>query len=110
MLHKKMIPVKEYFKNNPKVAFLSINVDNLEDTWKKSILSGDYTDAQDIKLWTGGASDHPMIRHYEIASYPTTVLVNGRDELVMKNPPDPRRQKGEQELIQLIERTLVEDN
>ncbi len=107
VLHRMMGPVKEHFKNDPRVVFLSINVDNKEGTWKRSILSGDYTDTGDIKLWTGEqGSDHPMVRYYEIASYPSTVLVNGNGEIVMRNPPDPRRPKGKEELIELINSTL----
>ena len=108
-LHKKIQPVKEYFKNNPNIEFVSINVDPKEESWKRSIASGNYTDEEDTKLWTGGGeTTHPMVRHYNIASYPTMVLVNANDELVMLNPPNPRNSRGLKELIYLIERTIQE--
>lgn len=110
-LHKKMKPIKEHFKDNPNVVFVSVCVDPKEEHWKKSILSGKYTDDRDIKLWVGsGKLSHPLIRHYNIASYPTMVLVNANDELMMVNPPRPTDEKKGRELIFRIEQALLGNN
>lgn len=106
-LHKKMIPVKEHFRNDPSVVFVSVCVDSDEELWKRSIRSGDYTDKDDVKLWIGrGDLKHPIIKHYRIASYPTMVLVNADDNLVMINPPTPNDEKSREELIYLIKQAL----
>lgn len=106
-LHKKMKPIKEHFKDNPNVVFVSVCVDSKEELWKKSIISGQYTDDRDVKLWVGpGNLTHPILKHYDIASYPTMVLVDANDKLAMVNPPKPSDEKSSRELIFRIEKAM----
>ncbi len=108
-LHEKMKPIKEYFKDRTDVVFVSICVDSKEELWRKSIKSGKYTDDKDVKLWVGpGKVSHSIVKHYNIASYPTMVLVDANDKLVMVNPPKPTNKKRGRELIFRIEQAMHE--
>lgn len=106
-LHKNMKPVKEYFKNNEKFVYVSISIDKKKQMWEKSLESGKYTDITDIKLWLGELGDkHPMIGYYNIASYPTMIIVNGDDEVVAMNPPNPYNEHNKNTLINMIDEAL----
>ncbi|WP_343322088.1 TlpA family protein disulfide reductase [Sphingobacterium multivorum] len=106
-LHKNMEPVKAYFKNNPDFKYVSISIDKERGKWLNSLQKGEYTDETDVKLWTGGQRDaHPIIRYYQIASYPTMILINGNDEVVAMNPPNPYTERNKNALIKMIDDEL----
>lgn len=108
-LHKNMAPVKEYFKNNPDFRYVSISVDKKKQNWLSSLKSGDYTDNSDVKLWAGEQNHkHPIIRYYQIASYPTLILISKNDKVVAINPPNPYTEKNKNTLIEMINEQLKE--
>lgn len=108
-LHKNMAPVKEHFKNNPNFKYVSISIDKKKENWLNSLQKGEYTDKSDVKLWTAGQNDkHPIIRYYEIGSYPTMILINRNDEIVAMNPPNPYTERSKNALIKMISEALKE--
>lgn len=73
--------VEENFKNNDDIVFISISIDKDKEKWLNSIKKGGYTSTNSINLYTNGlASEHPMIKHYLIKSYPHPMIIdrNGR--------------------------------
>ncbi|MBD1425659.1 TlpA family protein disulfide reductase [Sphingobacterium arenae] len=106
-LHKNMKPVKERFKRNPDFVYVSVSIDTKKEMWKNSLASGDYTDDTDIKLWLGDlGKKHPIIKYYNIASYPTMIIIDGDDEIVAINPPNPYTEHNENALVNIIEEAL----
>lgn len=115
LLKEGMSPVLEKFKNNPAVVFLSISIDKDIDKWKKSVASGMYSDPSGVNLYTGGLGDkHPLIRHYDIATYPQLFLLKNGD-IFSSNPPWPLLDQNRKpvlegsttELINLIEDAIA---
>ncbi len=89
ILHEGMKPVVEKFKNNPKVEFVSVSIDEDKFLWLKSVASGKYADPNGLNLYTNGLGYyHPLIEKYYVRSYPAIfVLKNGK--LISASPPRP---------------------
>ncbi|MEO6405016.1 MAG: redoxin domain-containing protein [Ferruginibacter sp.] len=88
--------VKEYFKSDSNVVFLSVSIDNNE-VWKKAMkkfkIDG-YHAFTENKF-----RDHPIIRTYNVTEYPTTFLINKNGKLININPShDPGELKKEIEV------------
>ncbi|WP_312365616.1 TlpA disulfide reductase family protein [Sphingobacterium sp.] len=108
-LHKNMAPVKAHFKNNPNFKYVSISIDKKRVIWLNSLQKGEYTDKTDVKLWTNEQGDkHPIIRYYEIGSYPTMILIGKNDEVIAMNPPNPYTERNKNALIKMISDALNE--
>lgn len=110
-LNESVLPIYEKFKNNPKVEFVTINVDKDYDRWQKGLSSGKYTHQNSINLYTGGmGSDHPIITENLIVAYPQLyVIKNGVIWDAM--PPKPNGYsdvKNVNELSQLISKAINE--
>lgn len=106
-LHKNIKPVKEYFKDNPNFLYLSISTDDDKKIWEKSLASGLYTDETDVKLWLGEIGrSHPIIRYYDINSYPTMIIIDGNNKIVSMNPPNPYTEHNKNSLIKIIEEAI----
>lgn len=74
---KTLKPVKEYFKDRDDFVVLSVSIDRDVKTWKKSVEEGEYTNEKAVNVYTMGEGDeHAMIRHYDVRSYPTVILID----------------------------------
>lgn len=83
LLFKSIEPVKMQFKNDDRVVFLTVSIDN-ESTWKKAITKygvGGYHVFTDNKL-----REHPIIKAYNINAYPTTFIINPKGRFHSVNP------------------------
>lgn len=99
--------VKEKFKDNRDVAFLSVSVDTDERIWKRSVMSGKYTSPEGINVFTEGLGEkHPMIRYYNITAYPRMLLIGKDGKIYSSSSPRPGNQRANQELEALIEQAL----
>ncbi|MBN8880488.1 MAG: TlpA family protein disulfide reductase [Sphingobacteriales bacterium] len=68
-------PVKEKFKQNSNVVFVTVSVDEDFHTWLKGVKSGLYTSETSVNLYTNGEGrDHPIILHYGITGYPRPMV------------------------------------
>ena len=77
------------------VAFLTISADAKKGNWLKSLRTGLYTTPMSLDLYEGrqpGTSS--VFRNYNIDNYPTLVVISKYGRL-MRNPVDPRVDKGE---------------
>lgn len=82
-LFKTLKPAKEYFSNNSNVVFLNISID-LEDVWKKSLIKYDITGYH--AFTENKESNHPIIKTYKVAGYPTTCLIDKSGNIFNANP------------------------
>lgn len=100
--------IENRFVNDSNLLFLSISTDKNWDQWRLSNKDAKYTSGSGIKLYTGGQGDeHPMIKSYNIKSYPSLYLLDIMGNVVGNPLPDPRLDKG-LKLTKLIEHQLVE--
>jgi peroxiredoxin len=102
---KLMVPALEtlehHFAGNDKVAFISISTDRSEERFIKSI--GTFSSPGSVHLYTGGEGiEHPVVKAYDIASYPTLVLIDPQGRIITARAPDPRSVEGMRELTALI--------
>jgi len=71
------------FTHNSKVVFMSICIDKEKRTWLNSLEKGGYASMQAINLYTGGLGDqHPVLRQFNVSSYPQPIVINKRGEIV----------------------------
>lgn len=83
------------------IVFISINIDKSMDKWRKSLEDGYYTHEKSINLNTEGlGSNHPIIKMYEVQSYPTLVLLDQKG-IIVNEPIDPRYDNGKR-LLSLL--------
>jgi thiol-disulfide isomerase/thioredoxin len=98
--------VEEKFRNNSQVVFIAVNVDTDEKRWLDGIKEGLYTSASVVNLNTNGkGQSHPIIKHYNVMSYPRPLLI-GRDGKIMSNHEDQLRGKGVNGLAEMINKAL----
>jgi cytochrome oxidase Cu insertion factor (SCO1/SenC/PrrC family) len=98
--------VEEEYRNNHKVAFVSINVDMEKDKWKKSIYSNTYTSPFAINLYTNGkGGEDEVIKYYNVSSYPKPLLIDKHGKIFSSSASDLRNKE---KLRQLIEDALKE--
>ena len=94
--------VKEYFKTDSNVVFLTVSVDNSE-VWEKALQKFNipgYHAFTENKF-----RDHPVIKTYNVNEYPTTYLIDKKGEIFNINPShDPDELKKE------IEAALMSDS
>ncbi|PUZ21623.1 Thiol-disulfide isomerase or thioredoxin [Chitinophaga costaii] len=69
--------IEEHYKNDSSIVFVTVSIDKSRDKWLRSLKSMLYTSASAINLYTDGqASDHEIIKHYQITAYPQPILID----------------------------------
>ncbi|WP_157963394.1 TlpA family protein disulfide reductase [Chryseobacterium lathyri] len=107
LLNEKMTGIYQLFKNNPNIIFVSISIDRDQKMWKNSIKNHKYTHPGSIDLYTNDeGSKSKIIEHYNIKSYPHTILIDKDGRIVSASPPEPHTPKEENYLIELINSCL----
>ena len=91
-------PVKEYFKNNNRVTFLSVSVDD-KKVWEKSLTK--YKIAGAHVFTQNKERNHPILKDYKVEGYPTTYLIGTDGKIIDTNPS-----KNADDLIKQIESIL----
>ncbi len=100
---KTLKPVKEYFKDRDDFVVLSVSIDRDVKTWKKSVEEGEYTNEKAVNVYTMGEGDeHAMIRHYDVRSYPTVILIDRDGKISITNGLNT----SPEELISILEKQL----
>lgn len=104
---KQMTPalskVEEIFKSDTNVVFLSVSIDKNRKIWERSVREAKYTTGNAINVYTQGeGADHDMVKQFKIAGYPELILLDATGKFVTTEVPDPRSEKGMNELMSLI--------
>jgi peroxiredoxin len=101
-LFKEINPVKDYFKPDSNVVFLSVSIDTRED-WKKAVAR---LKIPGVHAYTENKlRDHPVIKSYNVIEYPTTLLIGRNGELFSTKPAEKAG-----ELQKEIEQALLKSN
>lgn len=75
--------LEEHFQDDERLLILSISSDSSEQIWKKSVLSGIYSNPKGINLFTSGMKmRHPMYQYLGINSGPTPLVVDREGNVV----------------------------
>lgn len=76
-------PVKKYFSSKNEVVFLTVSID-AKEAWEASLkkheIPGDHVFTENKK------SDHPVIKSYKVAGYPTTCLIDRNGKIFAATP------------------------
>lgn len=108
LLAPRLKEIENKYHGQP-VVFISISIDRDKELWQQSLRSGLYADPQNINLYTDGMGDgHPVITHYNVAAYPTLILIDPKGKL-LKSPANPLVDNGKS-LTDLINQCLSENN
>lgn len=102
-LFKIMEPVKKYFSSNTEVVFLNISIDRKE-IWDAAL--NKYKIPGHHLFTENKEANHPVIKLYKVAGYPTTCLIDKNGKIFMANPSD----NPEELLKQIEEALLIESN
>lgn len=71
-------PIKLLYKDNPNVVFITVSTDGLE-LFKSMLRQDGFLPEGGVHLYTDGQGfKHPIIKHYQIQSYPYPLLI-GKD-------------------------------
>jgi peroxiredoxin len=77
--------VKEYFKLDSNVVFLTVSIDS-RDVWEKALKK---FNIQGYHVFTENKfRDHPIIKSYNVTEYPTTYLIGRGGTILNINPPN----------------------
>lgn len=81
--------VEKRYKGKP-VVFISISGDKDKDIWKKSLINGEYTFENSVKVYTDGMGfSNPVIENYNVDRYPTLIVIDTK-RMSYKISIDPR--------------------
>ena len=84
----------EYEFKGKQVIFIAISIDRNKSTWLSSVNQNLYSSPLSLNLFTSGnGADDPVIKHYNINSYPTLILIN-KDGRIGSNPQSPLMDEG----------------
>jgi cytochrome oxidase Cu insertion factor (SCO1/SenC/PrrC family) len=76
-------PVKEHFKNNKDVVFLTISVDDKEQ-WKKALKT--FTIGGLHAYTENKERHHAILKDYKVQEYPTTFLIDKNGQIFLAHP------------------------
>lgn len=89
-------PVKEMYKDNPNVVFITVSIDDLE-TFKSMLAKDNFLPKGGVHLYTDGQyGKHSIIQHYQIRGYPYPMLI-GKEGNLFTDRFDLSNVKGLQE-------------
>lgn len=75
---------REYFKLDSNIVFLTVSIDN-RDVWEKAQKK---FNIQGYHVYTENKfREHPIIKSYDVAEYPTTYLIGKDGTIISINPP-----------------------
>lgn len=104
-LTRKLTPIIKDLKENKNVVFVSVSIDKKKEIWLKSSTEGKYSPKNAFHLYTNGkGANHPLIKYYNIMSYPTLIVISKDGKTITTNPPrlrtsDPNNELAFRELI-----------
>ncbi|MBL1410818.1 TlpA family protein disulfide reductase [Sphingobacterium faecale] len=86
--------IKKQFGKREDLIFVSVSIDKYRQSWLKGI--GEFSPKQALHLYTNGnGSDTPIIKHFNIKSYPTLMILdkNGKVFEARASRPDSDKDK-----------------
>ncbi|TKK64362.1 TlpA family protein disulfide reductase [Ilyomonas limi] len=106
-LEEYMQPVREHYRNNPDVVFISVNVDEDRQEWLAGLHDGIYSGKEEINVYTGGRGvNHPLPRFYQYQSMPQLLIIDRQHRVVSARPGAPANKDLQAAFIQLVDKGL----
>lgn len=100
--------VKQIFRNDPKVAFISISIDADKQKWIEATFSGKYTSKDACNLYTGGEGEkHIVIQKYNVSYYPRLIIVDKYGKIFCNNSQELKK-GGVEKIVETINGALNE--
>lgn len=97
-----MNEIEGIFHENMNVVFLSISVDKYKDRWLSGI--GTFAANNSVHLNVGNdGKDHPVIKHYNIFSYPTLMILDREGKIFKARATKPYTRSLDKKLILIRE-------
>lgn len=99
VLAKPLAEIREYYRDNPNVIFIDVNLDSSVSEWKNSLVYGSklgkhetffYTDSLSISVSTAplGFSNN-ITKYYGMTGVPTWIIIGAKGEILERKPPRP---------------------
>jgi Uncharacterized protein SCO1/SenC/PrrC, involved in biogenesis of respiratory and photosynthetic systems len=74
---KLLKPLKEEYKKDTTLVFMTINIDNQKDMWLRSLEKGDFGTKDAVNLYAGGMGhQHPLLKAYNMIGLPQLMLIS----------------------------------
>ncbi|SMC60345.1 TlpA family protein disulfide reductase [Pedobacter nyackensis] len=107
VLAKQMGPIIDHFKNKD-VVFLTVSTDFQKDNWiNNGLKSKLHTHERNVNLYTEGLGhNHPIIKYYNINSYPRLIIINKEGKVITSTPPRPINPQSAKDFIAILEKAL----
>lgn len=106
-LEEQMRMVRQHFKNNINIVFLSINVDYKKATWVEGLSTGKYTDTENINLSLYGLGfKHPFLRYYGYTGFPQLLIIDRNQKVLTAQPARPFVDSDRPKFIRYLESLL----
>lgn len=83
-------PLKEHFRNNTDIVFVSISADNDNEKWKNSIKEGQYTSESVINLRLKGGFEDESVKYYDVKGYPCPMFFDRNGAIISRSKKDLR--------------------
>jgi thiol-disulfide isomerase/thioredoxin len=88
------------YAKRPDIVFVSVSIDRHKEMWLQTLQDGQYTSRNSVNLYTNGESDnHPLIKHYNILSYPSLMLVDREGRILKFSSKEMRTKEGLEEAL-----------
>ncbi len=98
VMAKPLADMREYYRDNPDVVFIDVNLDKEVEKWKNSLVNGSklgketffYTDSLSISLSTAPVGFfNDITKYYEMTGVPTWIIIGAKGEILERKPPRP---------------------
>ena len=78
--------IEEKYKEDKRIAILSVSIDAVKEIWMNSIKSGEYSNMEAINLTTGkmGAESN-FVKDYRTTMYPTIIVIDKTGRIYNRN-------------------------
>ncbi|WP_215226775.1 TlpA family protein disulfide reductase [Echinicola shivajiensis] len=73
--------LEDHYRDNDRFVVLSVSADSDPDTWQKSAIGNRYSSATALNVTTSG-TEHPLLAHYDIKSYPYQILMDPKGKII----------------------------
>lgn len=100
-----MMEVHKILSKREDLVFMTVSIDKNREAWINSIKTGDYTHPGSVNLIAPGGKD-PLIKYYNIHSYPQLMLIDKKGRLAAMKLPFPVNPQSERDLLKIIEDTF----
>jgi hypothetical protein len=102
---RELKPLRDKYKTNPNIVFVSINVDYSKKVWEAGLAKGIYSSPQELNLHTNGLGyRHPMLDFYNYYSFPQLLLIDKNSKIINSSPVRATDKKSLLELDSLIQK------